>query len=224
MTTWQSVTATILAISSVYLTTVELRGQTQTTWTNPSGGNWLDASNWDTPDAPSNGSPNEDSQYVAEIDLETGASYDITLLDFIAVNGVRLDSEDARLQIEGGIRLGSTGRVDVLDGDLVLSGGSIVNGSVNQSGGRILVGRSRSTITNTTLSGDLTFEGLGSFLTVINSQINGNVDLSNGGFLEFANTNQVFEDATIQFGGGIALKFLFVLRQRTQYFSIEQRY
>jgi len=205
MALWRSVTATVLlAFSSIYVAPVELHGQTTSRWTNPISGDWSDASNWDTSDAPENGSPNVDSEYVAEIDLETGTSYDVTLSDFTRVNGIRLDSEDARLQIEGFVDLNSSGSIDVVDGDLIVSG-TIQNGSINQSGGRVLVNGFRGSLTNAPLAGDVIFENSGSFLEAVNSQIDGDIDLSNGGFLEFTNTNQVFENANIQFGGGIAV-------------------
>ena len=214
MASWQLVTvATLLTLFSICATPDGVLGQTSSTWTNPTGGIWSDASNWDTPDAPVNGSPDANSEYVAEIDLETGASYDILLSGGVEVNGILLDSEDARLrigdaqeQISGFLDLNSIGSIDVFDGDLIISRGTIRNGFINQSGeGRILVTDSQGEIRSSTISGDVTFEDSGSFLDVIDSQINGSVDLSNGGFLDFMDTNQVFENASIQFGGGIGI-------------------
>ena len=199
----------ILILMTVALLAVpnELPAQQTANWTQPLGGLWLDADNWSTPVAPQNGNPEDRSRYIANFDLSLGNPYDVEIqrLDFIEVNQLSINSSDANLIVGGALSLKRGGALDLVSGSLTLRSGTIRESVINQSGGQLLIAGGSSQIVDSTVNGDLKFEGHSSWLKFQESAFQGDVDLSNSGFLRFDNTRQRFIDSEIKFGGRISL-------------------
>jgi hypothetical protein len=136
-----------------------------TNWINPNGGDWNDPTNWSTGDVPG---PGDDvvinTGTNALITFSTGtvqinslrSSNPITITggSLQIVHGIEVDN---RLELAGGT-LDITGNMltrNAATGSLILSGGTLVGGTINASGGAKVMVTGYVTLDGVTLNADL---------------------------------------------------------------------
>ena len=178
-----------IVIAFIFFPTANCLAQTNSSWTNPSGGDWTDANNWSTTNFPGNGQPNPGDTYNAIIDLATGNPYNVTLGSSITLEDFTLDAVDALFEHTGGV-FTANGVIDLLQGAYRLNGGTISNSTLNQSGGRLeFSGSGSNVLDNTTVNGNLDLLGNSHRARLVNgSSFSGDANVTNNSRLIFEGT------------------------------------
>lgn len=167
-------------------------------WSLPISGNWTDATRWDTPHAPNNGTP-PGTIYNAVIDA-FGPAYTVTLNSNINIGSLTLESNTATLRHTGGAL--AFDQFDLKSGQYRMEGGTLQGGVLNLLGGDFWMQSSiANRLSGMTINGDLTTTGGTRILDGLT--LNGTWRLNAGpfsGFLAFEGT-QTLHSGTIIFEG-----------------------
>ena len=194
---WQGLTLGIAILAS---TTGEVwSAQIDVSWLNAADGNWNDASNWDSVDFPNNSVDTFDVTIDA-----TGSPYTVTLNSDVTIDNLAIDSTDATLSIGSGRSLVLEETANLLAGTLTLLGGTIMGGTVTQSGGSLQFS-SRSVLDGVTVSGDLTLSNVSAQVILRNgTQLQDNAVLSGNSTVLAADT-AITLDNTIDLTGSTSI-------------------